>query len=133
LNRPQIFLRFQSPNNRYQPGDVVIAEYWVEAPSSMPISAVESSVIWTTSGKGEEDVGVHFFESLPKLTLSPEQLRRLHRISTVLPQSPLSYDGTIVQVRWSVRLRVFADGRQFSEDLPFRLGRTSREEYVQPA
>jgi hypothetical protein len=44
----------------------------------------------------------------------------------VLPKSPLSYDGAIVQIRWCVRLRIFfAGGGQFTEDLPFVLGSTN--------
>lgn len=120
-----------SPSLRFAPGEVLVGEYTIDLPLKQFATAVEASVIWTTSGKGEEDVGVHFFESLPKQTLSSEQLRRPHRISTVLPRSPLSYEGVILQVRWSVRLRVFVDGKQFTEDLVFQLGRTSRDEYEQ--
>jgi hypothetical protein len=42
----------------------------------------------------------------------------------VLPQSPLSYEGRMIQIRWSVRLRVFFDGEQITKDHFFRLGET---------
>jgi hypothetical protein len=109
------------------PGDVLIAEYSVELQPDDRVQAVECSVIWLTSGKGEEDIGVHFFQRRPKSTLEPAVLKRPHRLSTVLPPSPLSYDGAIVQIRWLLRIRIFfAGGVQFTEDCPFRLGKTDR-------
>ncbi|MEM9413413.1 MAG: hypothetical protein AAGA30_20060, partial [Planctomycetota bacterium] len=72
-----------------------MAEYRIELPFEDQLTAIESSVIWSSSGKGESDVGVHFFERRSATHLTAEQLRQPHRISTVLPQSPLSYDGSI--------------------------------------
>jgi hypothetical protein len=44
--------------------------------------------------------------------------------STPLPQSPLSYEGLIVKVRWCVRVRLFFDGsRDFVSEHVFVLGR----------
>ncbi len=109
---------------RFTPGDVLTCEYEINLPVNMQASAVETSVMWTTTGKGEEDFGVHFFERRSKSTLDADLLRRPHRLSTVLPRSPLSYSGSIIQLRWSVRLRVFVKGQQFTEDLYFQLGQT---------
>ena len=124
MNRPVIRIRLDNADFNFNPGDVLVCEYRIELPPQKTATAVESSVLWTTTGKGEEDFGVHFFERRPKSTLAAEQLQRPHRISTVLPRSPLSYDGEIIQVRWSVRLRVFEGGQQYTEDLHFRLGET---------
>ena len=42
---------------------------------------------------------------------------------TVLPNSPLSYEGVIVKIHWCVRACAFlARGKQFVEECPFRLG-----------
>lgn len=121
--QPRIRIRLDHTNAQFMPGEVLVCEYEIETPEKQ-VTAVESSVIWTTSGKGEEDCGVHFFERRPKSTLTAEQLRRPHRISTVLPRSPLSYEGAIVQIHWSVRLRVFLGNQQFTEDKFFQLGET---------
>jgi hypothetical protein len=44
--------------------------------------------------------------------------------STPLPQSPLSYEGVIVKVRWCVRVRLFFDGsRDFVSEHVFAVGR----------
>ena len=135
---PKIGLQFGEERTVYEPGDVLVCQYHVlfetepsvadaqgGEESEAQVSAVESSVIWYTDGKGDEDMGVHFFERRKKSVLQPKQLAETHRISTVLPKSPLSYEGEIVQVRWCVRIRVFLTGdRQFTEDLPFQLGQT---------
>ena len=130
---PQVEIKLVDDREVYEPGDVLICEYSVllhggtndETEISRDISAVESSVIWYTDGKGDEDLGVHFFERRKKSTLQPKQLAETHRISTVLPKSPRSYEGEIVQVRWCVRLRIFlAADRQVTKDLPFQLGKT---------
>ncbi len=115
-------IRLDKSEHSFLPGDVLVCEYEIRLPAEMLADAVESSVIWTTGGKGEEDIGVHFFERRSKSTLDADQLRRTHRISTVLPRSPLSYVGVIVQIRWSVRLRVFVGNQQFTDDLHFQLG-----------
>jgi hypothetical protein len=45
------------------------------------------------------------------------------RFSTVLPNSPLSYRGLIVKLRWCVRVRVFlARDKEVVGEMPFQLG-----------
>ena len=40
-----------------------------------------------------------------------------------MPNSPLSYDGQIVKVRWGVRIRMFyGEDKEISRDLEFQLG-----------
>ena len=126
MTKPEFDIRLVDVRDIYEPGDVLICEYSIQVPDDVEVTAVESSVIWFTDGKGEEDLGVHFFERRKKSSLLARQLAEPHRLSTVLPKSPLSYEGEIVQVRWSVRLRVFIAGdKQFTEDLAFQLGATS--------
>lgn len=129
MNRPQIEITLDKNVLRFQPGDVLIATYQIDVPVKHSVSALETSVIWLTTGKGDEDYGVHFFERRSKSTLNLEQLKRPHRISTVLPPSPLSYDGEIIQISWCVRIRVFSNEQQFTEDMKFRLGSTSTNFY----
>ncbi|MFK7770424.1 MAG: hypothetical protein AB8B55_24655 [Mariniblastus sp.] len=107
-------------------GDFLICEYVVKLPSQFEvttITSVETSVIFITEGKGEEDIGVHFFERRNQQSLTSDTFRQPQRISTVLPASPLSYDGEIVKIKWSVRVRLFIDdGNHITEDKFFRLG-----------
>ncbi len=125
MNRPRVSIVVADGRTHYSAGDVLVCEYSIQLHPADKVTAVESSVIWHTDGKGEEDLGVHFFQRRKQSTLDASQLAQTHRISTVLPKSPLSYDGAIVQIRWCVRLRIFfAGGGQFTEDLPFVLGGT---------
>ena len=86
------------------------------------VQAVERSVLWYTEGKGEEDLGVHFFER----TETPEGLAAAMPEGAFvvrLPVSPLSYEGVIVKVRWCIRVRIFfVSGRDFVSEHVFDLG-----------
>jgi hypothetical protein len=54
------------------------------------------------------------------------------QFSTRLPNSPLSYDGRIVKIRWCVRVRVFLPrGVELVEDELFQLGCVPRPEPVE--
>ncbi len=84
---------------------------------------MELSVLWYTAGEGEEDFDVHYFERFVDDANRRLDLRLPHRFATVLPPSPLSYDGRIVKVCWCVRLRVYPnDGPELVQELAFRLG-----------
>ena len=131
MNRPTLAIELERDPAKYFPGEVLVGEYRIDIEPDAKVNAVECSVIWKTTGKGDEDVGVHFFERRPKSTLGMDQLRKPHRISTVLPQSPLSYDGELLQITWCVRLRVFVDEKQILEDYHFQLGNVSLSEYEQ--
>lgn len=110
----------------FQPGDFLLCEYRLRAIDGLVLSALETSVIWRTQGKGSEDIGVHFFERLSRDGLRGESLVRPRRLSTVLPNSPLSYDGRIVKIEWCVRVRLFyGEGQEVSRDHPFQLGNAS--------
>ena len=46
----------------YLPGDVLKCDYQIDAVGDREVQAVETSVLWYTEGKGDEDMGVHFFQ-----------------------------------------------------------------------
>ena len=47
----------------------------------------------------------------------------MHRFTTILPNSPLSYSGRIVKVRWCARVRLFLKkGKELFFEQPFILG-----------
>ncbi len=127
---PRISVTFNHENIQYSGGDQLQAHYIVEGIESQGISAVERSVVWYTEGKGEEDLGVIFFERIQlerrkdgtqTSSLSTDHLTGA--LATDLPQSPLSYEGIIVKIRWCVRVRVFfRSGRDFVSEHIFFLG-----------
>jgi len=120
---PLISLTICDPHRTYRPGDTLECEYQVDAVALEEVKAIESSVMWWTEGKGDEDFGVHHFERRTVSDSPDHDLRNLHRFQTVLPNSPLSYDGRIVKIHWCVRVRVFLkQGKETFFEQPFLLG-----------
>lgn len=106
----------------YQPGDFLICEYQIELANDLDIKVLECSVLWSTEGKGEQDIGVHFFER--KKSLPSTAYLQTQKLSTVLPATPLSYRGRILNVEWYIRIKIFfANGKSFTENRPFQLGK----------
>lgn len=120
---PLISLTIRNPKPAFMPGEILECEYQIDAIGEDQIQSTEASVLWYTEGKGDEDIGLHFFERrLPGDALDGD-LRELHRFQTRCPNSPLSYNGNIVKVRWCVRVRVFLHkGKEIFFELPFVLG-----------
>lgn len=103
-----------------------MCEYRLRAVEGLTIHAIETSVIWIAGGKGSDDIGVHFFQRISKDAINRSMLQNRHRLSTVLPNSPLSYHGVIVAIRWCVRVRMFyGDQLELMRDHEFVLGKTS--------
>lgn len=112
-------VRLDQPTARYEPGERLRATVTLEPLPSVAFKAIEVSVVWYTSGQGDEDLHVHEFfrETVP----TPAQ--PCAGVSTRLPRSPLSYAGRIVKVCWAVRVRVFQlGGRDRLIEHPFVLG-----------
>ncbi len=66
---------------------------------------------------------MHFFERRLPADADEGDLRPLRRFRTRLPNSPLTYRGAIVNIRWCVRLRLFLRrGKEFMLEQPFTLG-----------
>ena len=119
---PLIAIRIHSPNCVYHAGDTLDCEFQLDAVQPGEIQAVEASVMWFTEGKGDEDMGVHFFERYTPSDAVDGDLRQLHRFQVRLPNSPLSYHGTIVRIRWRVRVRLFwGRGKEIFADRAFQL------------
>jgi hypothetical protein len=120
---PAILIRLDDDGRVYLPGDTLAGEYELEGVVADQIHSLEVSVLWYTEGKGDEDLAVHEFwrfDADNGDTISPE---RAGRFQTVLPASPLSYEGQIVKLRWCVRVRLFLyRGREVVADKAFRLG-----------
>ncbi len=115
---PNIHVDFDRPDRRYMPGESIVVRYEVDGLGERPLLAVERSLLWYTEGKGEEDIGVHFFDRRSSKTDAAKALEA-GSFMAVLPASPLSYEGVIVKVRWCIRIRIFFSGR---DAVPERLG-----------
>jgi hypothetical protein len=105
------------------PGDTLCCDYQIDAVEENEVQAVEVSVLWYTEGKGDEDMGVHYFERHVASDNTDGDLRQLRSLKAQLPNSPLSYQGEMLEVRWCVRLRAFLKrGKSATLDHPFWLG-----------
>ena len=123
MMQPSLTLALDDPSRKYQPGQLLAGQYRVNGVAPEEIRAAELSILWHTEGKGDEDMAVHFFERIEPADDLPVDLRQPRRFSSVLPNSPLSYNGMIVRVCWCVRARVyFWQGRELVMDVPFQLG-----------
>jgi hypothetical protein len=123
VTEPLLSLCLAGTDRNFAAGDELVCEYQIDAVEAADILSVEASVLWYTEGKGEEDMGVHFFERRLPADAEDGDLRPMRRLRTKLPNSPLSYRGAIVSVVWCVRLRLFLRrGREFVVEEPFTLG-----------
>ena len=135
---PLISIRILNQQHPFHPGDQLRCEYQVDAVEARDIQAIEASVLWHTEGKGDEDMAVHHFERRLPNEVENRDLRTLRVLETQLPNSPLTYSGVIVKIRWCVRVRVFLRrGKETFFEQTFELGsvpaaRALREE-VEPA
>ena len=125
---PRVQIEPDEHAESYRPGETISGRYRLNPVEPIPeVQALEWSIAWTTEGKGDEDRGVHVFETINEpdgAVPKPEQWRRFE---AVLPPSPLSYDGLIVKLLWRVRVRaVFGKKREWIGEYPFQLGNVDR-------
>jgi hypothetical protein len=123
LRQPLISIQIADHQLVFQPGDVLSGAFQIDAVDAADLHAVEVSVLWFTEGTGDEDLAVHYFERLTADTIPELSLQQWRRFQTILPNSPLSYEGVSVKICWCVRVRVFLEtGRDFVSERPFQLG-----------
>ena len=121
MNRPLVTIELD--RTELEPGDMLSGRYAID-PQSVPLAAsVEVSVYWNTEGKGCEDRAVQYRKrgSTEDGPLFDEQ--GTGPFAVRLPHAPLSYDGVLVKIVWSIQVRVtFAGGAESEADASFRLG-----------
>lgn len=125
---PALGLRFLALQPRLEPNELLEFEYRVQRVARREVDRLEISVMWYTEGKGTEDFGVHLFDSISGDELTSVIDGEPHPIVTTLPSCPLSYEGSLLSIRWCVRLRLYmTDGREVTTEKPFCLGHLTVE------
>lgn len=120
---PLISIRIHDHHRSFQPGEELQFAYQLDAVEANEIQAVEASVLWHTEGKGDEDLAVHFFERRVPADAEDRDLRAQRKLSTCLPNSPLTYSGVSLKIRWCVRVRAFLRrGREVFFEQTIELG-----------
>jgi hypothetical protein len=130
---PTIVIHLDGDGRPCGPEETLSGRYWCESLGAGQVKAIEVSVLWHTEGKGDVDMAVHQFWRRDSTDQRPIDPQQPERFETVLPNSPLSYDGQIVKIRWSIRVRIFPyAGKEIVADKRFRLGNqpVSRNESV---
>ena len=135
MSAPSIILELDEHDGPYWPGETISGRYGIGRSSADDVRALELSVLWYTVGQGEEDLAVHHFErrSLENGERGGGTINfsSLQHFQAKLPNSPLSYEGVLVKIRWCVRLRVFlARGKEVLSDRGFFLGVVPRAQVV---
>jgi len=123
MSDPQVLISFDDDVSTLMPGDRITGQFKLDSFDPNEVKAIEFSVLWYTEGKGDEDLDVHEFRRIENDEMNWAAFRRPERFESVLPLSPLSYDGLIMKIRWCVRVRVFPRrGREVVSEFPFVLG-----------
>lgn len=134
LRQPLISIQIDRGQQVFEPGDVLSGGFQVDAVEPAEVRVVEISVLWFTEGTGDEDMGVHYFERLTAEDVPELNLQERRQFQTVLPNSPLSYEGISVKVCWCVRVRIFLkQGRDFVAERGFQLGNVPLIEIASPS
>lgn len=133
MNASPITLTLHDSRRVYWPGEKLSGQYYIDPIDGAETLAVEVSVLWHTEGKGDEDIAVHYFDRAAQDERGSLDFRQPRVFSTVLPNSPLSYEGVLIKIRWCVRLRVFLSrGKQLVEERAFQLGEVPAAKAVLP-
>jgi hypothetical protein len=120
---PTLSLSLCRADGRYRMGQSLTATWQIGniAPEFV-IDGLEASVLWYTEGKGDEDLNVHHFCRWNDSHLQELDLTKAHGLQCGLPLTPLSYEGTLLRIRWCVRVRLFCSvGRDAVSQMPFQL------------
>ncbi len=94
----------------YTGSDLLTVKWRVSRVTLDQLQAMEVSVLWYTEGKGDEDLKVHHFVRLDENQIRLAGLTDEQSLQCRLPNTPLSYQGRLISVRWCARLRLFLSG-----------------------
>ncbi len=133
MSEPRVVIRYDGNGRVYRSGEPLAGEYRLTSIDPDQIKAVEVSVLWSSEGKGDDDMAVHDFRRLSAENGDPIDPAVPGRFNTTLPNSPLTYEGRILKLRWCTRVRVFMAGnKEVVGELPFRLGSVPAAKTAEP-
>jgi hypothetical protein len=123
MSEPEVVIELDGLPRPFQPGELLCGAFYLSQSASKDWEAAELSVLWHTEGKGDEDMAVHFFERFVPDSGAEGEWGGPQPFMVLLPESPLSYHGVILSIRWCVRVRLFQPrGRELLAERPFILG-----------
>lgn len=99
-------IRLELAASAYRPGDELAGAFVIAGGPPPDTRGVEFSVLWRTSGKGSEDIGVVYFRAWKPDDETLAALPNPHTFAVRLPRTPWSYDGELIKIHWLARVRV---------------------------
>jgi hypothetical protein len=89
-----------------RPGGEVSGAFVIPGGPPADAESVELSVLWHTSGKGTEDLGVVHYQGWKAADGTLAQMPNPCTFSAALPRTPWTYDGELIRIHWVARVRV---------------------------
>jgi len=120
--QPAVRLSLCNEEGIYKSGSSLRACWGITRVPVDEIQCIEISVLWHTEGKGDEDLHVHHFHRITEAHVRRSGIAAESSIECVLPATPLSYRGRLINLCWCVRLRLYlTGGREIVTEQPFYL------------
>jgi hypothetical protein len=118
-------IRVELAATTYCGGEELTGELVIADGPTAATQRVEFSVLWHTSGKGPEDLGVIHFQVWKAEDGSIAQMPNPNTFAVKLPRTPWTYDGELIKIHWLVRVRLRFDlsgvPGEVGQDVPFVL------------
>jgi hypothetical protein len=99
-------IEIELEQTEYEPGSELRGSVVLTPLAGQEDHKVELSVLWQTEGKGDTDFLVERFRVLTEGGDAAAQ--GTHAFEVRLPLLPLTYSGTLLKIRWLVRVRRYA-------------------------
>ena len=98
--------RLELAATAYRPGGELAGAFVIPGGPPAGTRSVEFSVLWHTSGKGTEDIGVVYYRAWKADDDTLAAMPNPYTFAVPLPRAPWSYDGELVKIHWLARLRL---------------------------
>jgi len=123
-------IRIELATEAFAPGGELAGVFVIAGGPPPDARSVEFSVMWRTSGKGTEDIGVAHYQAWKPGDGTLASMPNPNTFTVTLPNTPWSYDGTLVKIHWLARVRVRygpeGDTREVVQDAEFALTPSGR-------
>jgi hypothetical protein len=120
-------VRVEIAGQLFHPGDEVGGAFVLPGGPPPDCESVELSVLWHTSGKGTEDLGVVHYQGWTAADGTLSALPNPGTFAVRLPNTPWSYDGTLVKIHWAARVRMrYGTSGEVVAEAPFVLAPRGR-------
>jgi hypothetical protein len=119
MSKQLIHIEFDREDAVYLPGEVLAFTCWTSDRLEV-VRELEVTVRWHTEGKGTEDSDIVLCRRRTRDKLASQDGQRFE---VRLPNSPLSYDGVLFQVRWCVHvLAIVSRDEEVEREATFWVG-----------